>query len=295
MTVPSRRNTQPSRTSPTPAPKGLLAAVTRPTPVAAAPKIAPATQKHGSGEVSQTFTYRIRAWRWWETPVFAIGVLSALMCWIYGLALRNYDYRNYGAAAIGDKGQLWLNAGGLIFLATMFFLVLRLHTALYRITINHSGLALTRFLLPARHLTWDEMEGIATGITQETLFGRVIFTRFQTTLYLASGKRLPLDGRLKNLPELTTRLKASLYRRAFSRLRTDFLDGYPVQFGPLTLQRKFIKIRQHVIPWEQVARLTIQSGSLVVELIQQAPLRIRSSQIPNLELLFRLVTEGVKL
>jgi len=242
----------------------------------------------------QVFEYRFRPLSWRDALGFALAAAGVIVLAGCGLWLYYSDYTQHGIAAAYTRSQPWLSAALVVGLLAVLMVFLRLRSAVYRVTQSRQGLVLTRLFLPAQRLNWEDIAGIASGVIADTLFGWVIHTRIQTTLYLTNGRRLPLDSRLPQLAELTTRLKASLYRRIYPRLRTDFLDGYSLDFGPLTLQRTFIALRGHKFPWAQVKHVTIQAGWLVVELKQGKTMRLCAVQIPNLELIFRLISEGVR-
>ncbi|MBC8497185.1 MAG: hypothetical protein ISS57_19715 [Anaerolineales bacterium] len=57
--------------------------------------------------------------------------------------------------------------------------------------------------------------------------------------------------------------------------------------------KKFVQLREQEIPWEQVARLNVVSGQLVVESHSNQKIKIAVGKIPNVDLLIQLLQEGV--
>jgi len=80
--------------------------------------------------------------------------------------------------------------------------------------------------------------------------------------------------------------------------RARFQAGQQLIFGPVSIQSSFIKIRERQLPWENVNRITVFAGHLVIETRTQESenpksFRLPAAQIPNLELLFQVLQRGL--
>jgi hypothetical protein len=94
------------------------------------------------------------------------------------------------------------------------------------------------------------------------------------------------------LAELAARVKAKVYPLLLPQLRTKFQQGGPLHFGPVALHQDAIQLRHESIPWDQVVHINVQAGHLMVESSSRQPVRVKTSDIPNVELLIQLIQEG---
>ncbi len=240
---------------------------------------------------------RRRRWReaWiWPLPGF---ILSGLLI-ISGLDWYYYGFTQYGPIAAQAWSQDWLFwgifSGAITLLITVWQAVRsRLNVILYRY-----GIEVHLVLKASSSYRWEEITGISSITIQDSLFGKILRTRHLVTIFLVQGDPIRLDDRIGNLLELVTRLKANLYPRLLPGLRSRFQQGQQLAFGPLSIQSHAIYIRGQQIPWDNVSFITVNSGHLLVETLEQGseqPKKIRISiqQIPNLELLLQVLQRGL--
>ncbi len=243
-------------------------------------------------------------------------VLLVLLPGCYGLYLYYYGYTHYGPAAASIWSRSWLAAACLLFLAWLWFLLGSLHLSRRSVILHQNGLQLKGFgwLSSPRTFLWDQIAGIATeNVASRPWLSptQVVLTTVRLTLIGQNGSRSSLsescDGSrgIQNLPELITRLKASLYPRLYPPLLARWFGGEWLEFGPVSVQFNALFMRlplgNQTVPWTQIQRITVQSGYLVVELVQSSrpssspsirTYRFSISRIPNLELLLQLINQG---
>jgi hypothetical protein len=147
-------------------------------------------------------------------------------------------------------------------------------------------------------LRWDDILGISSVTIQDKIFDQAIRTRHQLLIFVPKNKPIAIDDRVGNLLELTTRLKAKLYPRLLPGFRARFQEGRQLSFGPVSVSTDSIMIRDRKLAWEQISRITVLTGNLIIETNDQAPglskkYRFPVIQIPNLELLLQVLQRSV--
>ncbi|RPI27260.1 MAG: hypothetical protein EHM70_18075 [Chloroflexota bacterium] len=234
-----------------------------------------------------------------------------------------YAHTHYGPVAASAWASPWLYlslAGAIAWLgiAAVGFVRARRFIAIHEDGLRYASLGgplrtLVTAISPGV-LYWHELTGIATGTTEvASLTGKSTHSHCRTTIYRQGGAPLTLKGSdrggIQNLPELTTRLKARLYPRLQRRMEARFENNQWIDFGPISIHPKELRIRNKAYPWKQVHKIYIKKGYLLVELEQPVTIHRRPtasknlskpvqilipvSQIPNLELLLKLIEEGV--
>jgi hypothetical protein len=165
--------------------------------------------------------------------------------------------------------------------------------------VHNGGLQLS--LGRKQILRWEEIAGVSTEITRYHILGIFSGPRMHGIIFPNTGKPIHLSNAIQNLPELLTILKAKLYPRLLPHLQANLQSGQWLYFGPLAIQHKGIKLliqdmpeQAKTIPWSHVSHVDVNSGFLVVELLDQPDLKLPVSQIPNIELLLQLIQLGVK-
>jgi len=253
--------------------------------------------------------------------LFLCGIAMVIIPFALGVIRLYNGYTQYGPAAGYAWGTPWLAFAVIAFLAWLVLLIRKLQSPYYKIQVNKNGLqfegyrAARKVLAPGNYLMWDML----TGISVETIGKKIknddpgngIFT-LKVMLFLSGGKRINLfesgeqPGGLKDLPELVSRIKSNLYPRLIQKYNSAFSAGQVLTFGPIKVQRQGMHIQIHrqgkystPLPWDQVRYITVNSGYLVVELINSpdhvhCQRRFPVSQIPNLELLLQLIKENVE-
>jgi Family of unknown function (DUF6585) len=236
--------------------------------------------------------YRYRPLRWREMLLYlGLGLLAVGIPLTYGIIQYREGYTNHGELAAITWSRSWFLVAVFAFISCSLLLVHRLRLAGRYIAIHQKGLYLV--VQQAFLLRWEEISGIATAAFQPSFFGIRRGVRYRATIFPNLGKPMVVSGPYENLPECITRLKARLYPLLTAELRSTFMDGKWVYFGPVAIQRDTLRFQNKQIPWAEVNRVSIAKGDLVVELVDRSSKRIPVEKIPNIEILLQLIDQGV--
>ena len=242
--------------------------------------------------------------------LFLLAILGVLAPLGYGLWRANYAFTHFGPVAARFWARPWY-ALTLVGLAAFLLLsVYRLYVAHRFVAVHKNGLHLHLVPFRDKQLSWYEIAGVSFAVVQERFLGLTLRSRDCAAIFPNLGKPIRLDGLVVGLPEFVARLKASLYPRLLPNLSANFAAQQWLYFGPLAINCRTLRLPGKQLAWDQVRRLDVQAGYLVVELagpdipmqtlqnshMHQAPVnshRLPVSKIPNLELLLQIIQQGV--
>jgi hypothetical protein len=246
----------------------------------------------------QVALYRSRPLGWRDAfTVLLPGLLGVLAPYSYALWMYDRTLRQHGPAAAEQWSQPWF---WLAWAALGFFIllcILRLLDLRRFAAVHTRGVRLRPGILRTRSLLWKQISGVALSVTQDVFLNSRGRARLSAVIYPNQGSPIRLNERLQNLPELVSRLKASLYPRLLPDLKAGFQTGKWLYFGPLAVQAKALRLPHGKFTWEQVENLQVVAGYLAVSCKEgnepARNIRIPISKIPNLELLLQIIREGV--
>ena len=155
------------------------------------------------------------------------------------------------------------------------------------------GLILKQSNTKFRVIRWDEIETIWHSSA-----------RLPTSLYAGShiyairchdGYRLTINvfrSRLNNMDNLNQTIDEQFTRRRLPFQFADYQAGQTLNFGPLSINRDGILAHDKMLPWEQVADITLlKDRRLVIYKMGERPevwLNLPAFKIPNLSILLAL-------
>ncbi len=243
-----------------------------------------------------------RAFKWaWDVggAVLSIAVLS------YGGYLAFINYDRFGPVPALFKSVPWLVLGGGVLLTWLSVGIIYWARTQPGVRLHANGLYIEG--RRKQSLPWEQIDGIAQGVTAPGRL-RPGDMHYKVSLYPGKGRPLHLhgwgDGKrgMPYLPELVSRIKANLYPGLQVELARMFREGLPLRFGPVRIDRQGLKVRHwrlfpgmFSVPWEHVKRIHVQSGYFLVESIdRRSPYRLPVSKIPNLEILLKIIDQGVQ-
>jgi len=236
--------------------------------------------------------YRYRPLRWREMLLYlGVGLLAVGIPLTYGIIKYRDGYNNHGELAAITWSRPWFLVAVFALISCSLLLVHRLRLAGRYIAIHQKGLYLV--VQQVFVLRWEEISGIATAAFQPSFFGIRRGIRYRATIFPNLGRTMVINGPYEKLPECITHLKARLYPLLTAELRPTFMDGKWVYFGPVAIQRDTLRLQKKQIPWDEVSRVSVAKGNLVVELVDHSSKRIPVDQIPNIEILLQLIDQGV--
>ncbi|MCI0519029.1 MAG: hypothetical protein L0Z70_02085 [Chloroflexi bacterium] len=256
----------------------------------------PPTQKSSLGPLIALYRYRPLGRAEWLTLI-APGTVAVLSPLFYGLYRSRYAYAQFGPAAAYAWAQPWylVSLAALLVFAIACFA--RLRQSQHFIAVHKHGVYFS--LSRSQRLTWNQISGVAAHTVHHHFLGVSLGDSYRGVIFPTVGKPIPLAGGIANLPELLSRLKARLYPRLLPELRSRWLAGEWLFFGPLAVQRQALRLYRrgrkspHTFPWSQVNRLDVHDGQLVVEFFDRPRLKLPVYTIPNIEILLQLVRLGV--
>jgi hypothetical protein len=225
--------------------------------------------------------------------LFTPGIAACLAPLGYGLWRAEYAYTRYGPVAAEYWSRPWYYlaiAAAVIFMILGFF---RLRLSLISVKVYQKGISVRTGFRRARDFGWEDFHGLTSSTTQEHFFGFPVRSTHQARLILKSGKTIELPRSLRNFPELISRIKVNLYPRLLPQLHSEFQSGAWLSFGPVAIQQQGLRWDGQSASWQQVKRIDVREGKLVIEFTDHANKIIPVSRIPNLELVLQLIDQGI--
>lgn len=242
--------------------------------------------------------YSPRKRYWFEILTWPLpGFILAIVLIIIGLDWYYYGYTGFGPIAAQIWSWDWLLWGMVIGGFTLVITAWQVYRSRINVYLYRDGITVQFPLQKTQALLWNEINAISSASVHEKLWGHSLRIHHKLKIFTTQGKSYTFDDRIHNLPELTTRLKANLYPRKLSNLRSRFKDGHKLVFGPITIDTFSMKINQKNIPWNQVKKMTVNNGHLIIMMKQSGitkpkHLSMPVYQIPNLELLMQVLQQG---
>ncbi len=232
--------------------------------------------------------HRRDAWRF-GLALLLPGVLLSIGVW------RAIQIRAEGFSAAMQQGQLWFILAALALLPAFLLVLVRLSSARRHVFLHKNGLRLIHFSQKSRSLSWKQISGIFTDSTRTHLLGRELYTHDRLTIVPTTGVPVWIDDRIMDLPHLTAQIKARFYSLIFPEVRARLHSGQWLYFGAIRLNRQQLDAGRKEVSWSEVDEIEVRSGRLVITLVKGGRIRIPTNQIPNLELLLKLIAEDINL
>ena len=251
------------------------------------------------------FTCKVRpGWK-----VFSLfGLLGISVPLAYGAWRSIYGFYRYGSAAILAWGLPWFLLTGIVVILFLLLLLGYWLQSNHFFSIHRKGLRYANSPRTIKSLRWEEINGISTTHTRSTFFGIHERTHLVAVIFPKVGAPLRIPTDLDNQVEFVTRLKAIYYPRILPDIGKAFEAGHWVYFGKLEVHQLGFRVinrngrRTETIYWNQLDEANIRSGYLELSLsgrpegggTKPAPIRIVTTQVPNLELFVQLLNEKVR-
>jgi hypothetical protein len=243
---------------------------------------------------------------WWLIgAVVGLVTLLAVGLWQF----RSAEIR-HGPIAAFYRAQPWFALAYLVLLIFLGSLSVRVWSTRHFLSIYECGISFRLKGFRSRTLRWKEIDGIASVNIADIFFGRKIKEEQQSILYPKEGRPILLNNQIEEMPLMIDGIKNQFYAYIFPQLEKDFMDGREIHFGPVIIQNESFALaktvdpepflvapyqpkRMMVFPWSKLTSLAVKSGFLVVKSENSKARYIPVSQIPNFEMLLKLVKQGV--
>jgi len=139
---------------------------------------------------------------------------------------------------------------------------------------------------------WDEISTIQVKVDRQS-FG-ILFGQVQHRYRLTSPvhKDLVLDDRFSQVEKFVERVQLVVFPKHYAQAAQVYNQGNLLEFGPISLNKTGIKIKQKDYTWEAVGTAQVSQGYLVFPLQgNQLPggLRTAVELIPNFEVLVAIL------
>jgi Family of unknown function (DUF6585) len=234
-----------------------------------------------------------RAFRWIDWLILAfVFCATVILPLVIGAISFQQTISNFGSVAALTRSRFWLLLATIDFVVILLYLLYRLLIAYRTVEIFQNGLVIALLPLQHKEITWKEMSGIANATNELRLLDWTLDNRPQARIFPSVGKPIHLDHHITNLPDLIQQVKSQIYPQLWPDYCTQYQSGRSIFFGPITIHRDFIQIRNKKILWEKVSRLAVEGGYLNIVSPEQPLIKVEIKNIPNLELLLQLVAWG---
>jgi hypothetical protein len=236
------------------------------------------------------------------------GILGVLAPLLYGNYRYNFGLSGHGLAAAQAWSRPWYTLTWVALLAFAYLVIARFLSSRRYVVVFTRGIELRLNPLRSRKYRWNQIAGISAYLERRQFLWRKGKARLKVKLFRITGHPIQLPGDLENMPEFAARVKQLLYSHLSPSLELAYENGECVCFGPLTISSKGIRsgntrrvqkssAKHAFIPWEAVNQISLSEGYFIVEYkgstYATKPARYPVSKIPNLEILFHIVQQGV--
>lgn len=179
----------------------------------------------------------------------------------------------YGA---GDTSRFYINVG---FLGSLFTktkaLVLYRDGFAYR--VGNENIQIWR---------WDEISMITNNLSHK--LRRWIYHSF--TLTKKNGESVVLDETIDKVSDLIDPIKKNVFALLLPPLTTAYNSGQPITFGPIAIHRQGgLQMGGKVYQWADIMDVKIEHGYFKITLRDWTQYSEYGSNIPNIELLCKLI------
>lgn len=225
--------------------------------------------------------------------LFLPGILAILAPLFYGIYQAGRIYSRFGPTAMLPNTLFWFclaATGGIIF-GSLF--VYRLTLSKNYVALYQTGLLINNGV--KRFYPWTQIKAIQSCKNKIYFVFFELKETYRCTLFLNNGKNLKISKSIKNFPDLIDNLKNNIYPIIKPDLNDMFIKGKWLNFGSLKIQKNSFKFQSLRAPWNLVNRITLSSGTLVIELSNHKTIHIPVCGIPNLELLLQIINSGVSI
>ena len=221
-----------------------------------------------------------------------LGVLVVLIPLAYGFYRYYYGYTQHGSVAANTWSRPWYLLSLLGLLLFGYLVIKRFSKSRRYIALYKNGVSI--HTNQSRQISWDQIQGLSFTTVQPKFLGITLTPYTQVKLYLQDSATIQIDEPIDKISSLLALISKNLYPRLEPRLQEQFTTGEWVEFGPIMIHRNRLRIDDHELAWQEVHRISVISGRLVVESANQPAAKIPILEIPNFELMLQIVQAGVK-
>ncbi len=133
---------------------------------------------------------------------------------------------------------------------------------------------------------------IAVTVTKDKMITgkRSVYHERRLDVSKPTGETVILLGEhFEDIRAIVARIKNTVNARLLPPLQQAYESGQSVPFGPVTASKTAIESDGRRLAWADVANVVVKDGRLVVTPRSGKPMKVRTSKIPNIELLGALI------
>jgi len=239
-------------------------------------------------------TYRGRPLRWRDLLlVFLIGTFAVFFPLVYGVWINNIISLRNGPIAASSWSGPWFILAVISTLCLLLLALIRVFHATIYVSTFKNGLEIKLSPIRRHIMAWTDIFEITNHSLTRHIFGHNVQTKFRIELLSKKKKTIRLDQKITHVTKLAYEIKKYSFQRLFPSLVNDFQSGRWLDFGPLSINKHYISTEHEKVSWSEVSRVYIKAGNMFIETWDEQNIRIKTSQIPNIELLFKLISRGI--
>lgn len=239
-------------------------------------------------------TYRGRPLRWRDLfLIFLPGTFAVIFPLVYGVWTKNIISLRNGPIAASSWSGPWFILAACSTLCLLLLALIRVFHANIYVSTFTNGLEIKLSPIRRHIITWTDIIEITNHSTSKQLFGHIVQTKFRIILLSKKKKNIRLDQKITHITKLAYEIKKHSFHRLFPSLMNDFQSGRWLDFGPLSINKHYLSIQHNKVSWSGVSRVYVKAGRMIIETRDEQNIRIKTSQIPNIELLFKLIARGI--
>ena len=241
-------------------------------------------------------TYRGRPLKWRDLFLIFFPVTSGVLFPLaYGIWIFNKKYLQYGPIAAEFWSRPWILLAVFTMACLVLLAIIRLFQARIYVSTYQNGLVIRIHPLRRIIIKWSEISEITTRANKITFIGYTLQERFSIILCPTNGNSILLDNNISSITELAKEIKQNTFRHLLPIFQHEFNRGNRVNFGAISINREWISLGKNKIFWHEVLKVYVNSGFMVIKLMDNKNLKIKITKIPNVDLLFLLLPRGIKL
>jgi hypothetical protein len=229
--------------------------------------------------------------------IMLIGLAIVLIPLAYSVWNFEQNFNLFGYIPAGHRSLpfLAISCLGLILFCCVVFW--RWLISLKKISLYKTGIRITKPFSPTRWVQTNQVKSITTSFIEKTFLGGKLF-QVNTLAIGLENEHLKFHSSSNEFPRFIDRIKELVYPCLIPALVADFEDKRWISFGPLSIQKQGLQIRNEKVQWKTIRTVQVQSGFLLIELIgsiensKSGNYKLPLAAIPNIEILLQLIDTG---
>lgn len=139
-------------------------------------------------------------------------------------------------------------------------------------------------------IRWDQIQAIWESVTRSSYSYRNTLT-YTYTVQRNDGKIFKQGSPLQKSDAMGASIKREVVKIHLPLAKAAFQAGQTLSFGSINVDSQGVNNGKEMIPWNQIVRLSISQGKVVVEQsgLQLRWTAVKSAEVPNLSVLISLV------